>query len=211
MKLLLTSAGLANESIADALAELAGKPIDKTKIGFIPMAANVEAEGKQKILQETGDLKSQGFNSVDIIDPSADNLDWRPRLESADVIFVGGGNTFHLLDQMRKTGLGEWLKENLERKVYAGVSAGTIVACKTIGVASIEPADPNLPGLTDLSGLGLVDFEVEPHCDNERFGIIRSYAKGKNHPVYAIDDATALKVVDNNVQAVGRGRWEKYE
>lgn len=211
MKLLLTSAGLTNGSIADALVGLTGKPKDKTRVGFISTAANVEANGAKKILRETGDLKNLGFNLIDVVDPSADNVDWQKRLETTDVIFVGGGNTFHLLDQMRKTGFGEWWNANSEKKVYVGVSAGTIVACKTIDVASIEPPDPNLPGLTDLTGLGLVSFEIEPHCDAGRFEIIKKYAENINHPIYAIDDLTAIKVTGGKTEVVSEGTWKKFD
>lgn len=211
MKLLLTSAGVNKRSIAAALDELVGRPKSEVKVGFIPTAANAEEGNKDWLISQFLNLWRNGYTWIDVVDFSADGVDWQTRLADADVLYLSGGNTFHLLDQARKTGFADWLRKNLDRKVYVGGSASTILVTPSIEVAAMEPGDPNLPGLTDLTGLGLVDFEVEPHCDMMRFDIVEKYAAGRPNPVYAIDDQTAIKVVDDRVEVVSEGFWKLFK
>jgi dipeptidase E len=117
VKLLLTSGGVRNSAIAKALREMVGKPASETAIAFIPTAANVEPGSKDWYVNQFLMLWRFGYSNIDIVDPSAANVsDWQERLAASDVIFVSGGNTFHLLEQARATGLDTWLKENLEDK-----------------------------------------------------------------------------------------------
>jgi dipeptidase E len=210
MKLLLTSAGIKNKSIADALSDLTGKDPGEVKVGFITTAVNVEPGNKDWYIRQFINLYKYGYSWIDVIDPSAPDVGWQMRLAEVDVIFVSGGNTFHLLNQYRKTGFDDWIIANLDSKVYVGVSAGTIIMTPTLEVCTIEPGDPNLPGLTDISGMNIVAYEIEPHCDEERFTIIENYAKDKGHSVYAIDDQTALKVVGTTAEVVSEGQWKVY-
>jgi dipeptidase E len=124
---------------------------------------------------------------------------------------MSGGNTFHLLDQVRKTGFGDWMSDQLGAKVYVGISAGTIITTPNIEVSTIPPSDENHPELTDLSGMGWVDFEIEPHCDTVRFDTMRQYATDKQRKVYAIDDQAAIKVVDKEVKVISEGTWHLFE
>lgn len=208
MKLLLSSAGLTNKTIADGLVKLVGKPAGDTKVALIPTAALAEEGNKDWFVGQFLKLYDAGYTWVDMVDPSASEIDWQTRLSDVDVIFVSGGNTFYLLDQWRKTGFGEWLGQNLHDKVYVGVSAGTIITTPDISVSTIEPADKNLPGIKDLTGMGWVDFEVEPHCEGARFDTIKEYAVDRPGMVYAIDDATAVQVVDGEVSVLSEGRWD---
>jgi peptidase E len=96
MKLVLTSGGISNESIARSLEKLAGKNREETTIGFIPTAANVEAGNKDWFIKYITDLLKYRFTSIDIVDISAAEVDWKTRLADVDVVYVGGGNTFHL-------------------------------------------------------------------------------------------------------------------
>src|SRR5438105_636405 len=125
MKLLLTSSGVTNKTIASTLEGLDGKRSSETKIGFVPTAANVESKNKNWFVDQFIDLRKFGFSWVDLIDPSANNVKWQDRFKAVDAIFVSGGNTFHLLDQSRKSGFLEWLNENRDEIVYVGASAGS--------------------------------------------------------------------------------------
>lgn len=211
MKLLLSSQGITNASIAAALIDLTGKTPYDTKLAFVPTARNAEPPSRGRFVGQFLELWKHGFNWIDIVDPSAADVPWQDRLAAVDVIFVAGGNTFHLLNQVRKTGLAQWISENLKEKVYVGVSAGSIIATPSIEVASLPPRDNNLPGLKDLSGLNLVNFEIEPHCDQDRFAVVESYAKAKHYPVYAIDDQTAIKVNGNTIEMISEGFWKIYK
>ncbi len=207
MKLLLTSAGIRNQDLANALAELVGRPATETKVGLIPTAENVEQGSKDFLLSQYDSLRSHGYNWIDIIDPSAEGTNWKGRLEAVDTIFVSGGNTFHLLNEVRRTGFGEWLKCNIQYKVYVGVSAGSIIVTPSIAVASIDDGDENTVGLTDLTGLGLVDFEVSPHSPEwVSYEANEVYAKSITNRLHLIDDETGLVIVDASITVVGQGK-----
>jgi dipeptidase E len=210
MKLLLTSGGISNSSIAIALEKLVQKPRSEIKIAFIPTAVHVEKGNKDWFLKQFSDLLKYEFTWVDIVDISADSFDWKPRLEEADVIYVGGGNTFYLLDEVRRSGFDTWIKEHIENKVYVGGSAGSIIATPSIGLASVEPSDENVTGVTDLTGLNFVKFELSPHTPsmipheaNEK------YAASISNEFYEIDDDTAIQVVDGNISVISEGSWQK--
>jgi dipeptidase E len=208
MKLLLTSAGITNKSIANALEELVGKPADQTRIGFIPTADNIEAGSKEFLLGQYDNLRRYGYSWIDIIDPSSAGVDWLSRLEKVDLVFISGGNTFHLLDQTRRSGLGDWLREMVDRKVYVGVSAGSIILTPNIAIASVDDGDENLVGLTDLNGLSIVDFEISPHTPEwVSYEANNEYAKDITNRLYMIDDETAVKVVDGIEEVVSEGEW----
>ena len=207
MKLLLTSAGITNRSIADALLDMVGKDARFIKVAFIPTAANVEEGDKVAwFFRQYEDLRRIGITWIDMIDFAALDVDWRTRLDMCDVLYLSGGNTFYLLDQIRKQGFDDYLKTALDSKVYVGGSASSITMTPSIDVAAIPPGDPNLPNLTDLTGLGYVDFEIEPHCDEDRFATVDAYAKEHNKKIYAIDDQTAIKVIGDRIEVVSEGR-----
>lgn len=210
MKLLLTSSGLSKRDIGAALQGMFDKTPSEVKVGFIPTAANVEPYSKDWVISQFNQLQRYGFYQIDIVDIAADGVDWRGRLANVDMLWLSGGNTFYLLDQVRKTGFDVWLKQNIDHKVYVGGSASTILMTPTIAVAGLEPGDENVPGITDLTGLGYVDFEIEPHCDAARIESVKEYADQTDNPVYAIDDLTAIKVVDGNVEVISGGSWKLY-
>lgn len=211
MRLLLTSSGLSKRKIGIALQQMVGKPPSECKVGFIPTAANVDPRAKDWLIAQFSQLQRYGFYDIDIVDISADGVDWRSRLADVDILWLSGGNTFHLLDQVRKTGFDVWLNENIESKVYVGGSASSILMTPTIAVASIEPGDENICGVTDLTGLDYVDFEIEPHCDAARMSAVGEYAKTTENTIYALDDLSAIKVIDGEVEVVSSGSWKVYE
>lgn len=209
MKLLLTSSGISNDKIANALRELTGKSPQDIKVGFIPTAANAEGGSKDWLINDLLRLRDAGYTWVDIVDPSAAGVDWHSRLAGIDIVFVGGGNTFHLLDQLRQSGLGEWLKEHAEDKVYVGSSAGSIVMTPTIATAN--GADLNLKGMTNLAALGLVDFDVVPHIPDIPLAAAQRYAEAAERDVYALDDTSAIKVDNGSVEVVSQNFYRLFD
>ncbi|MBI3282786.1 Type 1 glutamine amidotransferase-like domain-containing protein [Candidatus Curtissbacteria bacterium] len=214
MKLLLTSSGLRNKSIVGALLELQGKPFSKTNLAFIPTAANVEEGDKFWLIDDLANCKKLGFASIDIVDISAipENL-WKPRLVAADVLLFGGGNTFHLIYWIRKSGLEEFLPRLLKKRVYAGISAGSMVASKRILLSESKKLYyEDLKGYQDEKGLGFVSFQIRPHLNNNFFpnvkeGILKEQAKKVPEQIYALDDEMAIKVDDKNIEVVGAGKY----
>ncbi|OGL26130.1 hypothetical protein A3E49_01535 [Candidatus Saccharibacteria bacterium RIFCSPHIGHO2_12_FULL_49_19] len=212
MKLLLTSGGVSNSSIADELAKLVGKSPANVKVAYIPVAAGAEPGNKDWVIKDFINYWRYGYNYIDIVDPSADGVDWRPRLIEADIIALSGGNTFHLLDQVRKTGLDNWFNKNLKGKVYVGGSASSLLATPNIEVAGIGTfGDKNLPGLTDLTGMDWVDFEIIPHVPGwASYKDCEHYAKTTKNKVYALDDSSAISVTGGKRKVISEGAWKLY-
>ncbi len=209
MKLLLTSAGIVNPSITKAFFDMVGKPAADIKVAFIPTAANIEDGNKVDwFFRQYEDLLGIGLGWVDMIDFADADVDWEARLNECDVLYLTGGNTFYLLDQIRKQGFDKYLERVLKTKVYVGGSASSITMTPTIEVATIPPGDPNLSGITNLTGLNYVDFEIEPHCDEARFATVAAYATEHGKPVYAIDDQTAIQIIDGKVDVISEGKWQ---
>src|SRR5687768_16453417 len=122
MKLLLTSGGITNPSIAKAFRDLLAKPFDESKIAFIPTASNAEVGDKSWLINDLKNIQALGFKEIDIVDISALPREvWLPRLEVADVLLFSGGNTFYLMNWIKKSGLKELLPKMLETKVYVGI------------------------------------------------------------------------------------------
>ncbi len=218
MKLLLTSGGLTNPSMREALEDLVGKPLDEAKLAFIPTAANVEKGDKEWLINDLSDAKSIFF-SVNIVDISAIPKElWLPRLEEAEVLLFGGGNTFHLMHWIEKSGLKELLPKLLEARVYVGISAGSIVACPTLLTSQSDRLlyyEDEAKGYTNTKGLGLVNFHIRPHLNSSHFPSIREplleqLAAQIKEPLYGIDDETAIKVDDEEISVVSEGEWKKF-
>jgi len=214
MKLLLTSNGLCNKSITNALKELIGKSIQKSNLAFIPTAANVEEGDKWWLINDLQNCKNVGFQVVDIIDISALTREqWLPRLESADVLLFGGGNTFHLIHWIRKSGLDKLLPNLLKTRVYVGISAGSMVTGPNIRLSeSRKLYYLDIKNYQDDAGLGLVNFTIRPHLNNNYFPNVRKENLAKltkeiPEPIYALDDESAIKVDGKKIQIVSEGQY----
>ena len=214
MKLLLTSGGLTNDSIANALFELVGKRPEDTKIVFIPTASNVEIGDKGWLINDLVNLQKHNFKEIDIADISAvEESVWKPKLEKADVLFFEGGNTYHLMEWINKSGLINILPELFKTRVYVGVSAGSMVTNKdlVLKISQIVYGE-DLDRTEAMNGLNYVDFYFLPHLNSEYFKNLRKDSiekavKGMSGTIYAMDDQSALKVVDGKVDVISEGEW----
>ncbi len=129
------------------------------------------------------------------------------KLDKAELIIIGGGNTFHLLKEACKTGFDTWLKDNLADKVYMGTSAGSIIMTPYIAIASVDDGDENAVGITDLNGLGFVDFEVSPHTpENVSIEGNLAYSKTTPRKLMLLDNNSAIKITDDT-EIVSDGEW----
>ena len=204
MKLLLTSNGLTNDALKKIFLDLLFDDPQDTMVAFILTASNMEKD-KSYIDNSIETLKSINLNHINPIDIAKEKEEWEKTIEEADIVWMEGGNTFYLMDQLNKSGFGS-LKEDMNDKIYIGVSAGSIVVTPDISIATVTPADPNAVGLTDMKGLGWVDFEVSPHTpDVVSFENFEKYAKTTKRTMYGFDDKTALFVEKDQVRVVGEG------
>jgi dipeptidase E len=138
-------------------------------------------------------------------------------MEQADILLFGGGNASHLLYWIKKSGLEEMLPELLRTRIYVGISAGSIVATKSLTFSSQEKKEiaKKLGEYVGEEALGFVNFHIRPHLNSPQFPsvrlpLIKKKAATIHEPIYAIDDDTAIKVVDDKVEIISEGQWERF-
>ena len=218
MKLLLTSAGVKNTSIQDALVDLLGKPIADSSALCIPTAAYghpmITPDGPWRFISGQSHLPMTGlgWKSLGVLEltalPSIGAERWVPWVREADVLLVGGGDTMYLCHWMRESGLADLLP-SLSETVWVGLSAGSMVLTPRIGDAFVEWKAP----AGGDSTLGIVDFSIFPHLDGPPENTMdeaEKWAASIPNPAYAIDDETAIKLTDGNVEVVSEGQWKLF-
>jgi dipeptidase E len=219
MKLLLTSSGISNASIHDALVELLGKPIAESNAlciptGIYPFPGGPEGAYRLICGKTRSPLVGLGWKSMGVLEltalPSIKREYWVDAVEATDALLVWGGDVVYLCRWMRESGLAEHLPA-LRDLVYVGVSAGSMVTAPTFG-ETYEDADK--PFIIE-KGLGLVDFALLPHMDHEDHpessaAKVERMAAQVPVPTYGVDDDTAIKVVDGTVEVVSEGHWKLF-
>lgn len=218
MRLLLTSGGLTNFSINTALEDLARERLQHKNIAFIPTASTLGAGDKRWFIRDLVNVRRLGFKEIDIVEISGiPEQVWLPRLKHADILLFSGGNTSHLMYWLKKSGLEKALPELLKTRIYVGISAGSIVATKSLALSSQQKKDfaKELGEYVGEDGLGYVNFHIRPHLNSPQFPSItipnlEKRAMEIKEPIYAIDDDTAIKVVDDSVEVVSEGQWKRF-
>jgi dipeptidase E len=222
MRLLLTSAGIKNTSIHSALVDLLGRPIAECNALCIPTAMYGHpnlgpGERAWRFIsgQSTEPMCELGWKSLGVLEltalPSIDEEHWVPQVRETDVLLVAGGDALYLGHWMRQSGLAD-LMPSLIETVYVGLSAGSMVMTPRIGEDFVgwKP-----PAGGDDSTLGVVGFSIFPHLDHEMMpentmADAERWAAGLPNPAYAIDDQTAIKVIDGTVDVVSEGHWKLF-
>ena len=143
--------------------------------------------------------------------PSIGRERWVPWVREADVLLVNGGDALYLCHWMRQSGLADLLP-SLDKTLWVGLSAGSMVMTPRVGEDFVE-SKPSITG--DDSTLGVVDFSIFPHLDHpdlpeNTMAAAERWAASIGGPAYAIDDETAIKVVDGTVEVVSEGRWKHF-
>ncbi|RJQ24851.1 hypothetical protein C4577_06935 [Candidatus Parcubacteria bacterium] len=207
-KLFLTSEGLVSE-VREYFVEMILKKPEDTKIVFIANAGDVESD-KAYIEEDKRLIEDMGFllGEIDLKQESENSL--REKIDGFDAVFVEGGNTFYLLDLVRKSGFDKVLIEFLDKgKIYVGVSAGSILVGPDIKSALWQDVgeypDKDIVGLKDSKGLGIVPFAVSPHILPQHLDALRKRVKEVNYPVVSLTDKQAVKVIGDKYEIVGEG------
>jgi dipeptidase E len=221
MKYLLTSAGIKNDSIRNALVDLLGKPIAESSALCIPTAIYALPGGAAMAAQlirgvAASPLCELGWKSLGVLEltalPSIAREQWAPMIKETDALLVGGGDPLYLCYWMRQSGLADLLPSLRREMVYVGVSGGSLVMAPNVGEDFVFW---NPPTGGDRA-LGLVDFSMFPHLDHENMpdnslANAEKWAAGMRVPGYAIDDQTAIQVVDGEVSVVSEGHWKLFK
>jgi dipeptidase E len=219
MKLLLTSAGITNTSINDALVDLLGKPIAESSALCIPTASHANPGGPGQAWKFIAGQEPRtpmcelGWKSLGVLElaalPTLAKEHWVPTVQETDVLLVNGGDPMYLCHWMRQSGLADLLPSL--RGVYVGLSAGSMVMAPNIGEDFVRWQPPGGGDET----LGVVDLSLFPHLDHpdlpeNTMADAEKWAAGMSVPAYAIDDQTALKVVDGSVEVISEGNWKLF-
>ena len=210
MRLLLTSNGISNKSIAKSFRKLLDKPFVKAKLVFIPTAANISSEDKQWLINDLNNCARLGFKKINIlnIDATPQEKIWRPQVEEADAILIGGGNTFYLMHWLKKVWACGGVTEIVEEKVYVGISAGSIATGPNLSLLKLYYGETG----QNEESLKLVNFHFRSHFNSPDFPKARTkyltkLAKQLKEPMYALDDNSALEVIDGRVKIVSEGKY----
>ncbi|MCX6046748.1 MAG: Type 1 glutamine amidotransferase-like domain-containing protein [Chloroflexi bacterium] len=220
MKLLLTSAGIKNPSIHDALVDLLGKPIAEASALCIPTAGyghpQVTPEMAWQFIsgrEPETPMCELGWKSLGVLEltalPSIEKERWVSWVRETDVFLVNGGDPLYLCYWMRQSGLADLLPSL--RAVWVGLSAGSMVMTPRIGEDFVGWQPPSGGDET----LGMVDFSIFPHLNNpdlpeNTLANAERWAARLSGPAYAIDDETAFKVIDGVVEVVSEGHWQRF-
>lgn len=220
MKLLLTSGGVTNPSIRNALIGLLGKQIAESRALCIPtaqwghpMCGPASARGFVAGQPPWHTMSGLGWKSLGLLEltalPTIGAERWVPWVREADALLVDGGDAIYLCHWMRASGLADLLP-SLSETVWVGVSAGSMVMTPRIGASFVEWRTA-----PDDQTLGVVDFSIFPHLDYPGFtentlAHAERWAAEIAGPAYAIDDATAITVTDGVVEVVSEGHWKQF-
>jgi dipeptidase E len=221
MKLLLTSAGIKNDSIHNVLLDLLGKPIADSSALCIPTAsyghpmAGPDSAWRFISGQEPETpMCGLGWKSLGVLELTAllslNQERWVSWVRETDVLLVNGGDPLYLYYWIRESGLADLLP-SLNEKVWVGLSAGSMVMTPRIGEEFVGWKPPSGGDET----LGVVDFSIFPHLDHpdlphNTMADAERWATNMPVPCYAIDDETAIKVVADTVEVVSEGFWKLF-
>ncbi|HVU10898.1 MAG TPA: Type 1 glutamine amidotransferase-like domain-containing protein [Phototrophicaceae bacterium] len=219
MKLLLASAGVTNNSIHSTLVDMLGKPIAECNALCIPTAGYANRNGAERAWyfisgrEPRTPMCELGWKSVGVLEltalPSINRENWVRWVQETDVLLVNGGDALYLCYWMRQSGLADLLP-SLRDMVWVGLSAGSMVMTPRIGEEFVGWKPPTGGDET----LGLVDFSIFPHLDHpdlpdNNMANAEKWAAKLTNPAYTIDDETAIKVVDGNVEVISEGHWKQ--
>lgn len=175
--------------------ELVKKFLDKNteskKILFIPTATNIDEYKKyihltQKAFEDFG-YEVENFDISIFSEEIA-----KEKLSQAKIVFISGGNTFYLLQELKRKNLTSYLKERIENGLlYIGESAGSVIATPNIEYASIVDDKTLATELNDYTGLNLVNFYIVPHFEEEPF------VESSRKTVELYKDKLDLKLINN--------------
>ena len=176
------------------------------------MCGPVSARGFVTGLPPWGGMTSMEWKSLGLLElsalPTIGAERWVPWVREADVLLVDGGDATYLCHWMRQSGLADLLS-SLSETVWVGLSAGSMVMTPRIGEDFVQWRPPT----GDDSTLGIVDFSIYPHLAREgmpgnSMAGAEQWVAGIGGPAYAIDDETAIKVVDGAVDVISEGHWK---
>ena len=194
MKLLLTSDGLSSKKIRKEFLKLLDKPADETTVLMMHTATKKwQNKYVRKVMEQ---LVLAGIKKKNIYEANIPKNIKASNFKDFDVFFSFGGNTYYILDRVRKTGFDKYIKKFVRKnKVYIGLSAGSIIVHKSIEIAGWgKDRDINEIGLRDLKGLNITNIAIFPHFKEKRRKEINLFKKNSPYPIVELKDKQAFLI-----------------
>ncbi|PQL94536.1 Type 1 glutamine amidotransferase-like domain-containing protein [Apibacter adventoris] len=198
MKRLFLSSSFAD--VSNIFIDFTNNNLKGKTITFIPTASihetvNFYVKAGKQALTKMGLI----VDELDISQASTKEIS--EKLQYNDYIYISGGNTFFLLQELQKTGADKIITQQIHSgKLYIGESAGSIILSPNIEYVK-DLDDYNLaPKLQSFSALNIIDFYPLPHYTNYPFKeniekIINKYKTDLN--LYPITNLQVIEVKDN--------------
>lgn len=205
MKKLFLSSSFAD--VHKLLPEFLGMDIQGKTVTFIPTASVVEkvnfyVGAAKKAFAQLG----MAIDELEISQASKEEIE--NKLRKNDFIYVSGGNTFYLLQELKRSGADQCIVEQVNAgKVYLGESAGSMIMAKEIAYVKAMDSVKKAPELIDFTALGLVDFYPLPHYQSFPFKkagdkIMAEYGETLN--LLPINNHQAIAVQGEHVQVLSQ-------
>lgn len=196
MKRLILFSSPKGKNFEEILEKIFSPEIENKVLAYLPTHKKYLNQEYTDYWKRIADDHNAKFNFIEI---SSDNPeDQIKKVLESNIMLITGGNTFYLLYHLKKSGIYKAIKDFYKKDefVISGWSAGALVMTPTIFVAGLPhrdgsktPMDENKVGLTDLTGLNLVDFEIFPHYDeNTQKKTLENYRKETKNEVKALTD-----------------------
>ena len=193
--------------VAEILSKTVPSPLRGNTVAFIP-TASIHEEYTQYVEDGKNALRALGLRIKEVEITQFDKNQITRILNDCDCIYVSGGNTFFLMQELRKTGTDKLIKEQVEMgKLYIGESAGTIILSPNIEYA--KKMDDYLtltPNFNDFAGLDIIDFYPVVHFNSFPFeeatrNIIDEYS---HLPLKPITNQQAIVITGDAVSILGK-------
>ena len=189
--------------VASLFPKFAGEEIKGKRMTFIPTASLVEevrfyVDDDRKAFEELGIIVEE----LEITTASPDKIS--EMLNRNDYIFVSGGNTFYLLQELRRKGADILITEQIRAgKLYIGTSAGSVILCPDIEFVKEMDYSHAAPELQSFTGLNIVDFYILPHYLDFPFeeitqNIVKKY--GKKLDLRPISNKQVITIAENRIE-----------
>jgi len=194
MKRIVLFSTLTESNSKTFLDQIFPREIQDKVFSYVPSSG---IEGAEPYIVQWRAIAQKCEAQFNVIDNSLNDTQQQTKLLSSNIVVISGGNTFNLLRNLRESGLDKSINEFVTKPefVLAGFSAGAIVLTPTIRVCNLPDFDENLVGLDDLSGLGIVNFEIFPHYEKQtQETALDNYRKTTTNKVREITDEDYISI-----------------
>jgi dipeptidase E len=199
MKLFLCSHTLYSNLIKD-FENFLGEKINTISVSFVTTAANPEKE--KSWMYRDMKFVNKLFKNVEIFDIEKMSLkEMKSEFKSREILWINGGNTSYLMKKVRKSGLENILPEILSKTIYVGSSAGSMIWSKSLEIAEWYPGGSE-PNASQVSGMGLLDFQIFPHYDESMLELIKEKKK-QDEEYWLLKNTQAISYKDGIIKKHG--------